>query len=86
MKVGHVRSLVTALADITGNAPETPQVLSVLECILGVHAMEGELNRQRPLFFTPSTIPVQLHLGVVHSLLGQYINELQYNTRVSVLY
>ena len=61
-----------------------PQVLSGQECVLGVHAIKGELNPQRPLFFTPSTILVQLRLGVVHSLLGQYINVMQYNTRVSV--
>ena len=54
--------------------------------ILMISMPEGEVNSQRPLFFTPSTILVQLCLGVVHSLLGQYINVLQYNTRVSVLY
>ena len=54
--------------------------------ILMISMPEGEVNSQRPLFFTPSTILVQLRLGVVHSLLGQYINVLQYNTRVSVLY
>jgi len=54
--------------------------------ILMISIPEGEVNSQRPLFFTPSTILVQLRLGVVHSLLGQYINVLQYNTRVSVLY
>ena len=37
------------------------------------------------MIFTPSTILVRLRMGEVHSLFGQYINVLEYNTGVSIL-
>ena len=78
-------SQIPVLRDMATCTGDQNSIRSVRECGLGAHAMEEELSKTSAEFHPEYTVLVQLRMSAVHSLLGQYINVLEYNTRVSIL-